>query len=181
MGSKVRGNGNDATDTRVADQPEEASRAKRKRILLIDDDDDTLSRMRAFLEHAGYDVEAATNGPAGILMFRHTPPDLVMLDIEMPGMDGLEVFRRLRRDEPGRTRESQIPVVVYTGHASLQYVQEAAEAGVDGYIVKTAGDDDLLERIGRIVRRDAAPDPAAALRENESVETPRPDRYPTIA
>lgn len=141
--------------------------SRKKRILLIDDNDDTLYLMRDMLERSGYDVDLADSGAEGILRFRRATPDLVLLDIEMPGMDGFEVCRRIQEQDPSnrwhrgwrtttyrRMTATHVPVVLLTGHASLDYVREAALVGIDGYIVKSRKEQELVERIRHFLNSD---------------------------
>jgi len=79
------------------------------RILVIDDDPAVTSVLRRGLSYEGYTVAIATNGPAGLTAAREIPPDLVVLDIMMPGLDGLEVLRRLR------AADASLPVLMLTG------------------------------------------------------------------
>jgi twitching motility two-component system response regulator PilH len=86
-----------------------------RKILVIDDEPDVVSYLSAFLEDEGFQVLAASNGPDGLTMAREEAPDLITLDITMPGMSGIEVLTTLRRDE----RLNGLPVVIITGVTSF--------------------------------------------------------------
>jgi DNA-binding response OmpR family regulator len=86
-----------------------------RKILVIDDEPDVVSYLSAFLEDEGFQVFAASNGPDGLALARDEVPDLITLDITMPGMSGIEVLTSLRRDDS----LSSIPVVIITGVTSF--------------------------------------------------------------
>ena len=88
---------------------------RRQRILVIDDEPDVVSYLSAFLEDEGFQVLTAGNGPAGLTLARDQAPDLITLDITMPGMSGIEVLTTLRRDD----HLNCIPVVIITGVTSF--------------------------------------------------------------
>ncbi len=87
-----------------------------KKILVIDDEPDVVSYLSTFLEDEGFEVATARDGPDGLSMVRAESPDLITLDITMPGMSGIEVLTNLRRDPD----LASIPVVVVTGVANFQ-------------------------------------------------------------
>ncbi len=86
-----------------------------RKILVIDDEPDVVSYLSAFLEDEGFDVVSANNGPDGLTLAREETPDLITLDITMPGMSGIEVLTTLRRDE----NLNALPVVIITGVTSF--------------------------------------------------------------
>ena len=88
---------------------------RRQRILVIDDEPDVVSYLSAFLEDEGFQVLTAGNGPDGLTLAREQAPDLITLDITMPGMSGIEVLTTLRRDD----HLNCIPVVIITGVTSF--------------------------------------------------------------
>lgn len=87
----------------------------RQKILVIDDEPDVVSYLSAFLEDEGFQVLTASNGPDGLSLAREERPDLITLDITMPGMSGIEVLTTLRRDE----HLTDLPVVIITGVPSF--------------------------------------------------------------
>lgn len=133
----------------------------KKRILVIDDDDDTLVIIREALESAGYEVDMADSGAEGVLRFRRCRPDLVLVDIGMPGLNGYEVCERLKKEsldrkwhrgrDLGRNGRKHVPVVFLTGYSTPLHVQKAAGVYVDGYLVKPSIMRDLLGRIEKFL------------------------------
>ena len=99
------------------------------RALVIDDEPGIREILRFFLEAAGWEVRAASNGPDGLAAFEAAPPDVVLLDVMMPGMDGFEVARRIRAHPAGR-----IPIFMLT--ASGAKAPDLAQVGVDRYFTK---------------------------------------------
>lgn len=86
-----------------------------RKILVIDDEPDVVSYLSAYLEDEGFQVLTASNGPDGLALAREEAPDLITLDITMPGMSGIEVLTKLRRDE----NLNGLPVVIITGVTSF--------------------------------------------------------------
>jgi len=86
-----------------------------RKILVIDDEPDVVSYLSAFLEDEGFQVLTASNGPDGLALAREETPDLITLDITMPGMSGIEVLTSLRRDD----HLNSVPVVIITGVTSF--------------------------------------------------------------
>ena len=106
------------------------------RILVIDDEAGIRDSMRRTLEYQGYQFVGAATGQEGLALIERDPPDLVFLDIKMPGMDGLEVLDRIKAANPA------VPVVMVSGHGTAQNAFEAA-----GSIVRAIGDDCVASRI----------------------------------
>jgi DNA-binding response OmpR family regulator len=112
-------------------------------ILIVDDDPDSLDIVRTFLESKGYEVHAAQNGKAGLAKLEEVEPDLVLLDVMMPGMDGWEVARIIKNHpEHGDAR-----VVMLTARSGFSDKQEGLRSGADDYIVKPIRLDELLTRV----------------------------------
>jgi CheY-like chemotaxis protein len=103
-----------------------------RRILVIEDNALNLKLVRDVLEYAGYDVLEATTGEAGITLAGQQSPDLVLLDLQLPGIDGHETLRRLRDG----VLDSGVPVVAVTALAMTEDKERAARAGFDGYLEK---------------------------------------------
>ena len=111
------------------------------RILVIDDEAGIRDSMRRTLEYQGYQFVGAATGQEGLALIEHDPPDLVFLDIKMPGMDGLEVLERIKASNPA------VPVVMVSGHGTAQNAFEARDKGASGFIEKPFSEPVLLERI----------------------------------
>jgi two-component system chemotaxis sensor kinase CheA len=123
--------------------------AVRRRILVVDDSLTTRMLEQSILESAGYEVTLATSGEQGLELARERRPDLLLVDVEMPGMDGFEVLRRLRADPQLAT----LPAILVTSRASPADVVRGREAGASGHIDKGEFDQlAFLEQIGRLVR-----------------------------
>jgi two-component system nitrogen regulation response regulator NtrX len=111
------------------------------RILVIDDEAGIRDSMRRTLEYQGYQFVGAATGQEGLALIERDPPDLVFLDIKMPGMDGLEVLERIKAANPA------VPVVMVSGHGTAQNAFEARDKGASGFIEKPFSEPVLLERI----------------------------------
>jgi two-component system, OmpR family, response regulator MprA len=116
------------------------------RILVIEDDEAILKFLRRGLAYEGYQVDTATDGQAGLTIARDTPPDLVILDLMLPGMDGLEVCRRLRVGGP-------LPILILTAKDSVNDRVQGLDMGADDYLVKPFNLNELLARIRALLRR----------------------------
>lgn len=116
------------------------------RILVIEDEE----RIRQFLQRGltfeGYRVDTAADGPSGLDMARENPPDLVLLDIMLPGMDGIEVCRRLRS-------VSEVPILMLTAKETIEDRVVGLDAGADDYLVKPFAFDELMARVRALLRR----------------------------
>ena len=118
-----------------------------QRILVIDDDPAVTSVLKRGLSYEGFVVDAASSGVEGLAIAREHPPDLVVLDIMMPGMDGLEVLRRLRAGD------SQLPVLLLTGKDAPADQVLGLERGADDYVVKPFTFEVLVARVRVLLRR----------------------------
>jgi len=101
-------------------------------ILVVEDNERNLKLVRDVLEYAGYDVRVARTGEEGVTLALKEPPDLVLMDLQLPGIDGMEALRQLRASQ----RTADIPVVAVTAQAMKQDRERALEAGFDGYVEK---------------------------------------------
>lgn len=101
-------------------------------ILVVEDNEKNLKLVRDVLQFAGYEVVAATSAEQGVAMALERPPDLVLMDLQLPGMDGTEALRRLRRS----TRTRSVPVVAVTAFAMKDDRERALRDGFDGYLEK---------------------------------------------
>jgi two-component system, cell cycle response regulator DivK len=101
-------------------------------ILVVEDNERNLKLLRDVLEYAGYAVRAARTAEDGITLAVSEPPDLVLMDLQLPGIDGMEALRRLRESP----RTADIPVVAVTAQAMKHDRERALDAGFNGYIEK---------------------------------------------
>ncbi|MAE71742.1 MAG: two-component system response regulator [Gemmatimonadetes bacterium] len=114
-----------------------------QRILIVDDDANILKILRFKLERAGYRVETACNGAIAVESIKLAPPDLVLLDIMMPEMDGIELVGRLRGHAEWRT----IPVFVVTARGQMADKKIAFRLGVEDYITKPFSPAEVVDRV----------------------------------
>lgn len=119
------------------------------RILVVDDDADVRSVLEITLDLAGYEVIAAEDGAAGIQAVEEAVPDLIVLDVMMPDLDGFEVVRRLRGD----ARYSHIPIVMLTARAQMDDKVSGLTDGADDYVTKPFDADELVARVSSALRR----------------------------
>jgi two-component system response regulator CpxR len=125
------------------------------KILIVDDDRKLCRLVADYLEPMGYDVEAAHNGAKGLEMIFSGNYHAVILDVMMPGMDGFEVLKRVRK-------ESDIPVLMLTARGEETDRIVGLEMGADDYLPKTFSSRELLARLRAVTRRYARSDPPAA-------------------
>jgi len=118
-------------------------------ILAVDDDGQVLRSVKRVLESAGFEVHTATNGPEALAMIAHQRPDLVVLDIIMPEMDGIEVCRRIRAD-PFTAR---LPILFLTAKGRPTDIAEGLDAGGDDFLTKPFEVVELPARIRALLRR----------------------------
>jgi len=116
------------------------------RILVVDDDPEIVSVVRRGLAYEGYTVETASDGPEALTRAREKEPDLVILDIMMPGIDGIEVAKRLRQG-------GDVPIIMLTAKGTVADKVTGLESGADDYLVKPFAFDELLARVKALLRR----------------------------
>lgn len=119
---------------------------ERPRILVVDDEPQLTRVLRTGLKSRGYDVRAAADGLAGFETFSDWHPDLVITDLAMPNVDGLELCRRLRAI-------SQVPIIVLSAKGEEKTKVEALDLGADDFVTKPFGIDELLARVRASLRR----------------------------
>ncbi|MBN1440981.1 MAG: response regulator [Anaerolineales bacterium] len=118
------------------------------RVLSIDDEKEILDLIRLILGRKGYEVEGAIGGEAGLAKARSWKPDLILLDLMMPDMDGWEVFHRIRADDT----LANVPVIVVTARAqSIDRVLGLHVARVNDYVSKPFTPQDLVESVERVL------------------------------
>ena len=118
-------------------------------ILAVEDDRDILELLRYNLSKDGYQVTAVTTGEEGLQSTRSTMPDLILLDLMLPGLDGLEVCRRLKLDVKTRS----VPIIMLTAKGEETDIVSGLELGADDYITKPFSTRVLLARIRSVLRR----------------------------
>lgn len=135
------------------------------KILVIEDNEDTRELLRYNLAAAGYEAAAAPDGHEGLELARTMLPDLILLDLMLPGMDGLEVCRRLKQaPETGR-----IPVIMLTAKGEEVDRIVGLELGADDYVVKPFSPRELVLRIKAVLRRSPADEDSPGLFEEEGL------------
>jgi len=114
-----------------------------RRILIVEDQDDNRKILTDLLVNAGYEVIYAVTGDEGVAMAEAQKPDLILMDIQLPGIDGYEATRRIKAE----TSLSHIPIIIVTSYAMSGDKQKAIEAGGDAYYAKPFSPRELLGRI----------------------------------
>ena len=120
---------------------------ERLRVLLVDDYPDAREMYSEYLQFSGFDVVEATNGMEALKSAVESSPDIILMDLSLPVMDGWEATRRLKADE----RTASIPVVALTGHALAGISEGAKRAGCDAFVTKPCLPEDLVKEIRRIL------------------------------
>jgi DNA-binding response OmpR family regulator len=141
-----------------------------KTILVVDDEPKIADLARDYLEHAGFAVRTAADGEAALTAVRRDRPDLVVLDLGLPGLDGLDVTRAIRRD-------SNLPVIMLTARDDELDKLLGLELGADDYLTKPFSPRELVARVRAVLRRvdaAAAPDAVALIRAGDlTLDLPR--------
>jgi two-component system alkaline phosphatase synthesis response regulator PhoP len=126
-----------------------------KTILVVDDDSRITQVARDYLAHAGFGVVVAHDGPAAVTVFRAERPDMVVLDLGLPGLDGLDVTRALRQ-------ESRVPIIMLTARGEESDKLVGLELGADDYMTKPFSPKELVARVRAVLRRTEGTGGAAA-------------------
>ncbi len=127
-----------------------------KTILVVDDEPKIVSLARDYLEHAGFAVVSASDGSEALARARSDHPDLIVLDLGLPKLDGLDVARALRRD-------SSVPIVILSGRSEESDKLVGLELGADDYVTKPFSPKELVARVRAVLRRIDRPAPASDL------------------
>jgi DNA-binding response OmpR family regulator len=117
-----------------------------KRVLVVDDDAKTVELVRLYLNRDGHKVFTAYNGADALLLAREANPDLIVLDLMLPGIDGLQVCRQLRA-------ESDVPVIMLTARTTEQDRLTGLDLGADDYVIKPFSPKELAARVRAVLRR----------------------------
>lgn len=118
-----------------------------KKILIIDDEPDLVDMLSFRLEAHGFGVVSALNGPTGLEKAKSDKPDLILLDLMMPGMDGFQVAKRLKGDP----NTAGIPIIVFTAAVNPELSQRVSEIHALDYITKPFESKDLLEKVKKVL------------------------------
>jgi len=118
--------------------------SKKPLILLVEDFVDAREMYRDYLEFSGFDVETAADGHAAIVKARELNPDLILMDLSLPGVDGWEATRRLKADP----QTAHLTIVALSAHAMAAEGERARQAGCNGFIAKPCLPPDLVEQVG---------------------------------
>jgi DNA-binding response OmpR family regulator len=137
------------------------------RVLVVDDEPRIVQHVRDYLERAGFAVSVARSGSEALMRARQDRPDLIVLDLGLPGLDGLEVTRRLRRD-------SGVPIIMLTARDDETDKVVGLELGADDYVTKPFSPRELIARVRAVLRRHAGDPGADVLRAGDVVlDVPR--------
>ena len=122
------------------------------RVLLVEDNPKNLKLVRDVLVHFGFDVVEATSGEEGVRLAAETSPDLILMDLQLPGIDGAEALRRIRADDT----IARMPVVAVTAFAMDHDRERALQSGFTGYVDKPISVRDLPQQVRDFIRLGAA-------------------------
>jgi CheY-like chemotaxis protein len=121
-----------------------------ERILVVDDNPANMKLASDLLEWSGYQISKAMNAEQALEAIRQTPPDLILMDIWLPGMDGLTLTRKLKADDATK----RIRIIALTAFAMKGDERKAFDAGCDGYITKPIDTRKLPDQIARVLRKE---------------------------
>ena len=141
------------------------------RVLVVDDDDTIAGVLADYLRRAGHDAVRVGDGPAALSHIAADRPDLVVLDLMLPGLDGLEVCRRVRSSRP------DLPVIMLTALGEAEDRIAGLEVGADDYVTKPFSPRELVLRIESVLRRAAPARHDGASRPERHDGAPRPERH----
>jgi DNA-binding response OmpR family regulator len=143
-------------------------------VLIVDDEPEIVRILRDYLERAGFAVITAGDGEAAVAVARRHRPDLVVLDLTLPSLDGLDVARALRRD-------GEVPIIMLTARTEESDRVAGLELGADDYVAKPFSPRELVARIRAVLRRvDAARSVGALVRVGDAIELDVPRMETTV-
>ena len=146
-----------------------------KTVLVVDDEPQIVQLVRDYLEHGGFAVLTAGDGPTALRIARTQRPDLVVLDLGLPGLDGLDVTRSLRRD-------GAVPIIMLTARGDESDKLVGLELGADDYLTKPFSPKELVARVRAVLRRVEGMQAATEIiRAGDDVEVDLPRRQLTVA
>ena len=146
---------------------QEKDETRKPRVLLVDDYPDAREMYAEYLQFSGFDVIEAANGIEAIQQAVDAAPDIILMDLSLPVMDGWEATRRLKSDE----RTAPIPVVALTGHALAGISDGARKAGCDAFVTKPCLPEDLVKEIRKVLDQQAASGARKARRSGKYAKT----------
>jgi len=117
------------------------------KILLVDDEEDFIATLAERLEMRGMQTETANSGEEALRILNENPPEIVVMDVMMPGMNGLECLRRIRQTQPG------LPVILLTGIGSTREGIQGLELGAVNYLMKPLQIEELIAKIGEALQK----------------------------
>jgi len=123
------------------------TKGERPRVLVVDDYPDAREMYTEYLEYTGFEVVQASNGMEALKQAVERKPDIILMDLSLPVMDGWEATRRLKADQ----RTAHIPVVALTGHALAGISEGAKQAGCDAFVTKPCLPEDLVKEIRKVL------------------------------
>jgi len=124
------------------------SRFRKRRILVVDDDERNYGLLKIVLEPMGHEILAAFDGGEALCKVASSPPDVILLDVVMPVMDGMEVLRRLKQDVGTR----DIPIIMVSGISDSDVKASAFKAGADDFLTKPFSKAELKARVGSMMK-----------------------------
>jgi CheY-like chemotaxis protein len=133
--------------------PESARKLAGLRVLIVEDRDENRHYLSHVLRGAGVQVDTASDGEAGLIHFKNGHYDLVLTDLDMPGMDGFRLLEEIRREEELEGREG-IPVAAVTAHADDATAERCFRAGMDAFVLKPVARNQLLQVVADLARSD---------------------------
>jgi DNA-binding response OmpR family regulator len=124
---------------------------ERPTILIAEDSEDLRDFLKTFLEGHGYRVVEACGGLEAVAAFMRERPDLVLMDLGLPGTDGLTAVRKIREHQPA----AETPILIISAYDRVEYRTEAVEAGCGGYLIKPVDPNQLLKTVRLLLHSDA--------------------------
>lgn len=121
-------------------------------VLIVDDEEDFAHTLSSRLQLRGMSVNVACSGDEGMRFLAHTLPDVLLLDMRMPGLSGTDVLKKLRQEKTVPGGET-LPVIIVSGHSSVQDYHVAQDLGIQGYVAKPLQFDELLAAIASATGR----------------------------
>src|SRR6266487_2428654 len=138
-----------------------ASESSKARVLIVDDEVKNVKLLEALLAPQNFEIEKAYDGKAALAQVQRNPPDMILLDVMMPELDGFEVCRRLKSD----TETQLIPVVIMTALGQVEDRIKGKEAGADDFLTKPVDRRELMARINSLLRLNRAIEKKISFRE----------------